>query len=172
MATTESAMYENICPAGSFCSLWDAANPEDANGHKYFDPPKGLDRYPDTVAPTDGGSGCPASFWCPKGTDRLIRIPVGTVFGERGDSTPGTYTLAGLGDATTLELSPEGYIDEAGYTDGMEYCPEGHWCYEGGDSAIKCGPGYYRFDKYGRTQADCAKCPAGYYCDNEATGHF
>ncbi|KAL0973027.1 hypothetical protein UPYG_G00197910 [Umbra pygmaea] len=128
--------------------------------------------------PEDGVTGgqCPPGHFCPEGTAALP-CPVGFYSNTTRNTRLSDCLLCPAGFVcTTRGLSHPSHLCPAG-----SYCPHrhnsslpasvtctaGYMCPPGSANAIPCVPGTYQ-DQTG--QAECPKCPAGFYCAGSTAG--
>ncbi|CBY39199.1 unnamed protein product, partial [Oikopleura dioica] len=158
------------CPAGYDCS--------DGGHEDYFgqECPQGL-FCPTGMRVSSAAIDCPIGSYCPEATSHPLLCPPGTYGGQAGlseedgcDPCDAGSLCAGYGNTPdTLEPCLAGYYCPAGSDRGNQLiCPEGFMCPEGSEMPIACNVeqgdsdgGVYQDQ---RGQAQCKKCPAGFYC--------
>ncbi|XP_056298043.1 multiple epidermal growth factor-like domains protein 10 [Pseudoliparis swirei] len=167
------------CPPGYFCPSPGASAAAGQCDAGYFCLSGARSPTPQDGGPT--GDGCPEGHYCPRGSSAPLPCPTGsysntTRSGYLSDCRP---CPAGL-MCVTRGLSFPSHICPAGsYCPGRENssqqasapCSPGHMCPPGSDRPVPCSPGTFQ-DLPG--QAECVKCPAGFYCAGPAdvdTGH-
>ena len=103
---------------------------------------------------------CPAGKYCPLGSLNPIDCPAGTYSEHPGRGFH--YDCTG---------TPAGYWTSSGATSySANTCSPGYYCLANSTSStsFKCPKGTFRTLNRGEKPEDCAICPAGYYCDEEA----
>ncbi|KDO27716.1 hypothetical protein SPRG_22196, partial [Saprolegnia parasitica CBS 223.65] len=110
--------------------------------------------------PTLETNACPQGYYCPMATPSPVYCPAGTFNNVTGQDaladcipTPAGFFSLPASVVPTGECSP-------GY-----YCPS----MSTSDTQVACPPRYYLNRTQGRSQDDCAVCPAGKYCTIAST---
>ncbi|KAG7455700.1 SCO-spondin-like isoform X1, partial [Solea senegalensis] len=133
--------------------------------------------------PEDGGitgDRCPEGHYCPQGSSVPLPCPIGYYSNNTGNVHVSSCLPCPPGFlCVTRGLSSPSHICPAGsYCPGRNDssrqaslpCSPGNMCPPGTDRQVPCLPGTYQ-DLPG--QAECVKCPAGFYCPglvNDDTG--
>ncbi|XP_036928145.1 uncharacterized protein LOC119004899 isoform X4 [Acanthopagrus latus] len=167
------------CPPGSFCASPGKSIASGQCGGGYYCLSGARSPTPEDGGAT--GDRCPEGHYCPRGSSAPLPCPIGHYSNETRNShlsdckpcPPGLLCV-------TRGLSFPSHICPAGsYCPGRENnsqqasvpCSPGNMCPSGSERQVPCSPGTYQ-DLPG--QAECVKCPAGFYCAGSVdadTGH-
>ena len=126
---------------------------------------------------------CPDGFACPEGTGTLATLQTklkcepgyycktvssqGTKHVRQYPCPAGTWTASdSLSDSASCSACTAGYYCPEGSYREYE-CPPGYFCETSTGNFLDspCAKGTYRAAPKGTSQADCAACPAGHYCN-------
>ncbi|MDR2685676.1 MAG: hypothetical protein LBB23_02780 [Rickettsiales bacterium] len=135
------------CPQGYFCDL-------------------------DGIWPYDGNHGCPAGFWCPRGTTDFMEqaCPSGT-WSDTLSGSLSQCTTAKCGAGNWCESGIKGQCAEGYYCPGngqMNMCVPGYFCPTGSSALNNMCPNNMWSLPGAKSSADCLPtfCDDGYLCGN------
>ncbi|KAG7471369.1 hypothetical protein MATL_G00123830 [Megalops atlanticus] len=124
-------------------------------------------------SPEDGRTGdrCPRGHYCPEGSSSPQPCPPGLYSNATGNRAlsdclpcPEGFSCATPGLSAPSDLCQAGHYCPMGQSSShpaSHTCSPGHMCPPGSSAQQPCAPGTYQ-DQPG--QAECAPCPAGYFC--------
>ncbi|KAM8904697.1 uncharacterized protein AB9W97_008232 isoform 6-T6 [Spinachia spinachia] len=167
------------CPAGYFCltpGMSVASGQCDAG---YYCLSGAWSPTPNDEGTT--GDRCPEGHYCPQGSSAPRPCPIGHYSNKTRNSylsnclpCPPGFICVTRGLSLPSNICPAGSYCPGRENSGQQAsspCPPGNMCPPGSDRPVRCLPGSFQ-DLHG--QAECVKCPAGFYCAglvDSDTGH-
>ncbi|XP_075892173.1 uncharacterized protein LOC142895201 [Nelusetta ayraudi] len=157
------------CPPGFFCASSGRAVASDLCTAGYYCLSGARSPTPEDGGTT--GDRCPEGHYCPRGSSTPLPCPAGHYSNETRNSRlsdclscPAGLLCVTRGLSFPSQMCPAGSYCPGGGSGGRQasiLCSPGNKCPPGSERQVPCSPGTYQ-DLPG--QAQCAECPAGYYC--------
>ncbi|KAK1786529.1 hypothetical protein P4O66_017651 [Electrophorus voltai] len=165
------------CPAGLYCGLPGASQPQGPCQEGYFCQSGSSHPAPLNTSNVLRNGPCPQGHFCPSGTLSPLPCPAGSVRNLTGGSSiesclpcPSGYYCASEGLDSPSGPCAAGFYCPAGFSSTTPHpflCPKGHYCPSGSALALPCPMGQYQPNP---GSDSCIPCRPGFYCEEVVLG--
>ncbi|XP_076833089.1 uncharacterized protein LOC143478045 [Brachyhypopomus gauderio] len=165
------------CPAGLYCGLSGASQPQGPCQEGYFCQSGSSHPAPVNTSSFLSNGPCPRGHFCPSGTLTPLPCPAGSIRNLTGGSSldsclpcPSGHYCASEGLDSPNGPCAAGFYCPGGFSSTTPHpflCPKGHYCPLGSAMALPCPTGQYQPNP---GSDSCIPCRPGFYCEEVVVG--